>query len=74
VISFQFTVVSKKEESRRVFRRWGSANDIIPWELGAEADRPRLDFEREEKEEYNAETLGPPRYRREARGEANPAS
>jgi hypothetical protein len=46
---------------------------MIPWELGAEADRSRLDFEKEEKEEYNAETLRPQRYRREARGEANRA-
>ncbi len=29
---------------------------MIPWELGVEADRSRLDFE---KEEYNAETLRP---------------
>ncbi len=30
---------------------------MIPWELRAEADRSRLGFGEEEKEEYNAETL-----------------
>ncbi len=61
---------------------------MIPWELEAEADRSRLVFEEEKKEEYSAPRCSgqapthrhipgknwPQRDRREVRGEANRAS